>query len=148
MSKLIQDLTFISRCGARYRNRILEPLGLTARQSLSLLQICKEPGISQDMLAQRVALDKSNITRQLTVLEENGLVERRTCQKDKRIFRLHPTEKALELLPNIRSASQSWEQLVTQELSGEKRQILEQALAIMKEKARQWMEVDRLGQTE
>lgn len=148
MSNLIQDLTYISRCGARYRNRLLEPLGLTARQSLSLVQICKEPGISQDALAHKVALDKSNITRQLAVLEDNALVERRSCQKDKRIIRLYPTPKALSLLPQIRSAAQAWEQLVTQELSGEERELLARTLARMRDKAQAWMEVEKLGQAE
>ena len=148
MSKLIQDLTYISRCGARYRNRLLEPLGLKARQSLTLVTLCEEPGISQDALAQKVALDKSNVTRHLTTLEESGLVERRSCTKDKRITRLYPTAKALELLPQIRSAAQAWEQLVTQELSREELEVLERTLAIMRQKATAWMEVDRIGQAE
>ena len=142
MSQIVRDLSFISRCGARYRSRALEPLGLTARQSVSLLEICHDPGISQDALARRVALDKSNITRQLAGLEENGLVERTTCPKDKRITRLHPTEKALEILPEVRHAAQVWAAYLTEEFTEEELQVMEALVARMKQKALQWMEAD------
>ena len=142
MSKVVKDLTFVSRCGARYRNRELEPLGLTARQSLTLQEICSHPGISQDEIAHRVALDKSNITRQVAILEENGLVLRTPCTKDKRITRLNPTEKALELVPQIKAVAKAWEEYVTEEFSPEELQILEGLLSRMKQRARQWMEED------
>ncbi len=142
MSKVVKDLTFVSRCGARYRNRELEPLGLTARQSLTLQEICSHPGISQDEIAHRVALDKSNITRQVAILEENGLVLRTPCTKDKRITRLNPTEKALELVPQVKAVAKAWEEYVTEEFSPEELQILEGLLSRMKQRARQWMEED------
>lgn len=142
MSQVVKDLSYISRCGARYRNRELEPLGLTARQSASILEICESPGISQDALAHRVALDKSNITRQLAVLEESGLVQRRVCEKDKRITRLYPTEKALDILPTVRKATLDWQAYVTQALTDEQREMLEQIVACMKQKATQWMEAN------
>lgn len=142
MSKVVWDLTFISRCGARYRNRELEPLGLSARQSASLTVICDQPGISQDALARRVALDKSNITRQLAVLEENGLVERTTCPKDKRITRLYPTEKALKILPQVHSVAQAWAAYLTEDFSVEELQLMESLTQRMKQKALQWMEAD------
>lgn len=142
MSKVVKDITFVSRCGARYRNRELEPLGLTARQSLTLQEICSHPGISQDEIAHRVALDKSNITRQVAILEENGLVLRTPCTKDKRITRLNPTEKALELVPQIKAVAKAWEEYVTEEFSPEELQTLEGLLSRMKQRARQWMEED------
>lgn len=142
MSKVVKDITFVSRCGARYRNRELEPLGLTARQSLTLQEICSHPGISQDEIAHRVALDKSNITRQVAILEENGLVLRTPCTKDKRITRLNPTEKALELVPQIKAVAKAWEEYVTEEFSPEELQTLEGLLGRMKQRARQWMEED------
>lgn len=142
MSKVVRDLTFISRCGARYRNRELEPLNLSARQSASMLVICDHPGISQDALARRVALDKSNITRQLAVLEESGLVQRTPCPKDKRITRLYPTEKANEVLPQVRSVAQAWEKYLTEDFSEEELDVLEGLVDRMKQKARQWMEAD------
>lgn len=142
MSKVVSDLTYISRCGAQYRNRELEPLGLSARQSSSLLEICNTPGISQDALARRVALNKSNITRQLAGLEEEGLVERTTCPKDKRVTRLYPTEKAMEMLPKIRSVTKAWEDYLTEEFTQEELQALEEIVARMKKKAIDWMEAD------
>lgn len=142
MSQLVRDLSYISRCGACYRNRELEPLGLSARQSASMLVICDHPGISQDGLARRVALDKSNITRQLAVLEENGLVERIPCSRDKRITLLYPTEKTNALIPQIRGVALAWEKYLTEEFTQEELSLMEGLVARMKQKAQQWMEVD------
>ena len=99
MSKTVCYLSQIARCGIQYRNRRLEPWGISTRQASLLMEICATPGVSQDTLAKRIFLNKSVFARLLADLEEQGLVERPTCQKDRRVVRLHPTEKALQLLP-------------------------------------------------
>ena len=142
MSKVVRDLTFVSRCGARYRNRELEPLGLSARQAQTLLEICRKPGISQDELARSVALDKSNITRQAAALEENGLVLRTACLTDKRLIQLNPTDTAVRRVPQIQAVAKAWEEYVTEEFSPEELQTLEGLLGRMKQRARRWMEAD------
>ena len=71
----VSDLTHITRCCGQYRNRLLESLGLTTRQASLLRVIWANPGISQDMLARRICINKSNIARQIVVLEEGAIVE-------------------------------------------------------------------------
>ena len=140
MAGIIRDLTYITRCGALFRNQRMEPMGLNARQASSLFAICKEPGISQDQLSRRVVLNKSNITRQLTFLEERGLVSRVTSQKDKRVLQLYPTEKALEILPQIREIYRNWRVHLLQDLSEEERECLVTMLEKMKARSADWME--------
>ena len=101
MSQIIKDMTEITRCGVDYRTEKLAPLGLKACHASYLLEICDEPGISQDNLAQRICINKSNVARQVAILEENGFVSRQPCTADKRVMKLYPTEKTLEMLPQI-----------------------------------------------
>lgn len=144
MAHIVRDLTYISRCGAHYRNQELEPLGITGRQAGSLLAICNEPGISQDQLGRRVVLNKSNIARQLAALEEMELVRRETSPKDRRVLKCYPTEKTLEMLPRIRQIYRSWRECLLQDMTAEEQELLEQLLGKIKARAGQWLEENRL----
>lgn len=145
MPKIIRDLTYIARCGALYRTGRLEPLNLTYHQAGSLWVICQRPGISQDGLARHMALSKSNITRQLTYLEEQGLVSRITPPNDKRVLQLFPTEKATALLPQIREVYRSWRIHLLQDLSEEEQAQLDGLLLKIKNRAAEWLEDMRNG---
>lgn len=140
MSHIVRHLTAVSRCGVEYRKQYLEKMGIQGNHARLLLEVCELPGISQDRLSRRLLLDKSNIARQSALLEESGYIERKTCPEDKRITRLYPTEKTLELLPQIRSAWSTWEELITQNLTEEEVATMAQLLRKMKISAREWME--------
>lgn len=144
MAHIVRDLTYISRCGSHYRNQELEPLGITGRQAGSLMAICHEPGISQEQLGKRVVLNKSNIARQLAALEELGLVKREVCPNDRRVLKCYPTEKCLELLPDIRKVYRSWREHLLQDMTEQEQAVLEQLLSKIKSRAGQWMEENRL----
>ena len=141
MSKLVCYLNQIARCGVQYRNRQLEPLGITVRQTNLLLEICATPGISQDTLAKRLFLDKSVVARALADLEEQGLVERPTCPNDRRVIRLHPTEKALQMQPQLQAVSAQWAQFLTADMTPEEIAALETLLERLQTRAAQWTEV-------
>ena len=82
MSEIIRDITEITRCGAQYRTDSFAPMGLKACHASYLLEICAEPGISQDRLAGRICINKSNVARQAAFLEEAGFITRTACQND------------------------------------------------------------------
>lgn len=140
MTHIVRDITYISRCGMQYRNQQLEDLDLTGRQAGSLLVICHNPGISQDRLARIVVLNKSNITRQLAVLEEKGFVERTVSPTDKRVLQLRPTEKTMELLPRIREVYRQWRDHILQDLTEDEQQLLESLLERIKGRAYEWLD--------
>ena len=140
MSQIIRDITEIARCGAQYRADVLAPMGLKGCHSSYLLEVCAHPGISQDQLAARICINKSNVARQAAYLEENGFLTRTPSATDKRIMQLFPTEKTLELLPQIAPILSCWEACLTGDISDEEKAVLEQVLSRMKEKASWWME--------
>ncbi len=135
MSQLVKDTTEIARCGAQYRADRMAPMGLKGCHASYLEEICANPGISQDKLAQRICINKSNVARQVAALEEDGFITRIPSQSDKRIIELFPTEKTLELLPKIKQILQCWENWLTQDLSEQEVQLLAGALMKMKDRA-------------
>lgn len=140
MPKLIRDMTEITRCGAQYRSEQLAPLELKGCHASYLLEICAHPGISQDALARRICINKSNVARQLAVLEEGGFVLRRPSQEDKRMMELYPTEKTQTLLPQIRQVLHQWSDYLTQGLTEAEIAQVSDILARMKARAVEWME--------
>lgn len=135
MSQLVKDITEVTRCGAQYRTDRLAPLGLKGCHASYLEEICADPGISQDKLAQRICINKSNVARQIVVLEEDGFVQRAPSPNDKRIMELYPTEKAKEQLPQIKQILSSWEEWLTQDLTEEEVATVANALMKMKSRA-------------
>lgn len=140
MSEIIRDITEITRCGVQYRTDRFAPMGLKACHGSYLQEICARPGISQEQLAQSICINKSNVARQAAALEEGGFIKRCCCDRDKRIMRLYPTEKTLELLPEIDRIMSSWQEWLIQELSLEEQTLLAQMLGKMKRKASAFME--------
>ena len=140
MSQIIRDITEISRCGAQYRTEALAPMGLKACHASYLTEISAHPGISQDQLAARICINKSNVARQAAILEEDGFITRTPSPTDKRIMQLYPTQKTLELLPSLSPILGQWDACLTEDISEEEKALLEKLLSRMKDKASNWME--------
>lgn len=122
--QISKDIAAVSRYLRRKRHRYMEPLGLKSLHARLLLDILEQPGISQDGLAQKAGFDKSNIARQVALLEEAGYILRRPSATDKRVLELTPTEKTLALQPQLLSAMEQWEQRLVAGLTEEEKQQL------------------------
>ena len=117
------------------------PKPYRVRQAVAqALEICANPGISQDQLAQRICINKSNVARQAAILEEDGFIIRKPSLSDKRVMELYPTEKTLELLPQITAITSGWEQCLTKDMTEEEILTVTRILERMKCKASGWME--------
>ena len=140
MSQIIRDITEIARCGVQYRSDYLAPMGLKSIHASYLTEICANPGISQDKLARLIFINKSNVARQVAILEEDGFVRRVPSAADKRVMELYPTEKTLALLPQITEILACWENCMTQDLTEEEKQQLTALLSKMSARASRYME--------
>ena len=140
MSDISRDITEIARCCAQYKVDMFSPMGLKGCHASYLSEICACPGISQDKLAQKICINKSNVARQAAILEEDGFIIRKPSESDKRCMELYPTEKTLELMPRITGILECWDQCLTQELTDEEITMVTAILERMKEKASLWME--------
>ena len=140
MSQIFRDINEISRCGVQYRADQLAPMGLKSCHASYLMEICENPGISQDGLARRIYINKSNVARQAAVLEEEGFITRTPSAADKRVMELYPTQKALDLLPQIRAILKCWEGFISEDLSPEEMAVLSSLLTRMKQRSATYME--------
>ena len=140
MTQIIRDMLEISRCGVQYRADNLAQFGLKSIHASYLTEICAKPGISQDRLARIICINKSNVARQVAVLEEDGFVRRVPSAADKRVMELYPTEKTLEILPRINEMLMCWENCITQDLTEEEKELLSALMRKMSSRAAGYME--------
>ncbi len=140
MPTLMHHITDIARCAAQFRSEELAPLGLKACHASYIAAICQSPGITQDHLARALFINKSNVARQVVILEQSGFVERRPCPEDKRAMLVFPTQKAQEALPQIMAIFRRWEDFVAQDLSQEERSLLVSMLDKMMSRCDDWTE--------
>lgn len=91
-----------SRAVTRAYTPILEPLGLTYPQYLTLLVLWEEDGASVKRLGERLALDSGTLTPLLKRMEQQGLVERRRAVEDERVVNIHLTAEGRALRSKAR----------------------------------------------
>ena len=58
-----------------------------------MINLYRREGISQQELARKLLVGRSNMSMLLPQLEKRGLIERRADARDKRVLRLHLTEE-------------------------------------------------------
>lgn len=135
MGALMKYINRISRCSTLFRNGKLEHEGLNGYQHVYIRNICREPGISQDNLAKYIYVNKSSVTRQLALLEQNGFITRTPSDKDRRVMQVFPTQKALNILPEIKKLSAEWESAITADLTDNERNLIVSILERIMEKS-------------
>lgn len=135
MPSIARYINVISRCGNMYRNNRLRDTDLTVPHLPYLFAVCRSPGISQEQLARRIYVNKSNVTRSLTALEKNGYIERRPSETDKRVLLVFPTPRAQDMLPRLRELTQDWNAMIAQDLSEEELELFRSMLSRIAERA-------------
>ncbi len=138
MPKLMRQINMISRISTMYRDDRLKGSELGACHHTYILTICKNPGISQDKLAQKIFINRSNVTRQLSYLEEKGYVERKQSLSDKRVQLVYPTEKAMAALSTVMEIVDDWNSYITEGFSEDELDCLSYMLDRILENAKEY----------
>lgn len=142
MPSFTRNINVISRCAHAYRSDSLEGSGLGASHYFYVMQVCANPGISQEQLAKNLYINKSSVTRAIAALEENGFVERRPCEEDKRVTRVYPTDKATEILPEVRRIARAWNSFLLADLEEEKKTRFLATLDKITQKAQSYIDLN------
>jgi hypothetical protein len=119
MTHILKQINTISRCAGLFRAEKLENGELGACHHSYIIAICRNPGITAEELSRRLCVNKSNVARNLSYLEDKGYVKREQSQEDKRALLCYPTEKMLRVLPRVREIVAEWNRLLTSDLSEE-----------------------------
>lgn len=132
---MLKQIGIIERCAILYRNQAFKEIGLNGCSHSYIINVCRFPGITQDMIAKNVHVNKSNVTRNLALLEELGYIYREESTVDKRSTLVYPTEKAIEILPKVYEILHKFDSAVTSVFSEEEKALINERLTVAAQKA-------------
>ena len=94
------------------------PIGLSPSHAYLLLFIMEQPGATPKMLAEKMDLKLSTVTRFIDSLSLKGLVERKKENKDKRECSVYPTNVAIELKGELEQITNTLHKKIRKILGG------------------------------
>ena len=91
---IIARLAEANRYVQNHLDKRYRPLEISGYDHVYITLACRNPGISQKDLKRYLTVDQSNITRNVIRLGKSGFIRRERDEKDKRVWRIYPTEKS------------------------------------------------------
>ena len=135
MPTIMRRMNIVARCAAMYRVQQLQDGELRPIHHDYIRSICKYPGKSQQWLCRRLIISKSNVARHIAFLERNGYIERKPSEEDKREMLVYPTQKALDICPEVDRITDEWNALVSEDLTDEEIEIFHTIIKKMLDKS-------------
>lgn len=102
MQEILREIGMIARALDSISNIEFKEYELTKGQYLYLVRICENPGIFQDKLAEMIKVDRTTAARAIKKLEIQGFIEKREDDHNKKIKKLFPTEKGMNIYPFLK----------------------------------------------
>ncbi|WP_096185676.1 MarR family winged helix-turn-helix transcriptional regulator [Evansella halocellulosilytica] len=101
MKEILREIGMIARALDSISNIEFKEYDLTKGQYLYLVRICENPGIIQEKLAEMIKVDRTTAARAIKKLENNGFIEKKDDNDNKKIKKLFPTDKGKQVYPFI-----------------------------------------------
>ena len=134
---LMKNISTVARCASLYRSKRLEEAGITGYQASYIPEICAEPGLTQEKLAQILYVTPSSVTRQLAMLEDNGFIIRKRSATDRRAIEVYPTEKCEQVMPLVREVFKDWREEITSSMTEEELDTLAELMEKLSQRAKE-----------
>jgi DNA-binding MarR family transcriptional regulator len=95
-------LARLGEASSRRFHKALEPEGLHPRHFGVMTMVAAQPGMSQQQLHEKTAIDPSSMVAVIDELQSRGLAERRHDPDDRRARTIYLTEQGEQTLQRIR----------------------------------------------
>lgn len=107
-------ISLIYRYHAKFLNNEIKDSNLTFGLYPFLMGIYKNDGLSQEELASLFSLNESTVTRNLSKLENLGLIKK-TPQKRKKIISI--TDEGIQVAEGVIDCDEKWDNIIKNDLS-------------------------------
>jgi len=102
MKDILREIGMIARALDSISNIEFKEFDLTRGQYLYLVRICEHPGIIQEKLAGMIKVDRTTAARAIKKLELQGFIEKKNDDDNKKIKKLYPTKKGMQVYPFLK----------------------------------------------
>jgi DNA-binding MarR family transcriptional regulator len=117
-------LARLGEASRRRFHRALEPEGLHPRHFGVMTMVAAQPGLSQQELHEKTAIDPSSMVAVIDELEALGLAERRPLPADRRVRTIFLTSSGQEKLERVRGLAAELQREFFTPLSADERRTL------------------------
>ncbi|QKV20316.1 MarR family winged helix-turn-helix transcriptional regulator [Oricola thermophila] len=128
-TNLLASLQNTARNSRTHMARRLQSIGLYAGQESILELLAKEDGQALGQLAAALGVKPPTVTKSVTRLQEQEIVERRPSESDARLIHVWLTEKGRALLDNMQDAIRESEARALDGIKKKERKALARILA-------------------
>ncbi len=118
------NLRKAARAASHFLEGYLLPVGLHASQFGILNQLSKNGTIPMTCLADILSIDRTTLTRNLQIMQRDGLVDVALCGKDKRVRQVCMTDKGKDVFAKALPLWEQAEAALTERLGADNRQSL------------------------
>ncbi len=136
-------LTESARLLRKLIDRRLQPLGLTRAQWSILAILSNQEGLSQSQISAKLEIEKSTAGRLIDQVEKSGWIERRPIAGDRRVWGIHLTDRARQLLVQVETVILRSRTEMLQGLSAAQQDYLSEILQTVKASLSGALELDR-----
>lgn len=123
-------------------HQTLSQFGLGKGQPPILKYLSKNDGCKQNEIAQMEHLSAATITVMLQTMEKNGLIERKSDEKDLRIMRVYITEKGRDIQAKCDEAIERMENEIYSEFSKEELECFKSLLEKKRDRLKKILEME------
>ncbi|MDG4594161.1 MAG: MarR family transcriptional regulator [Candidatus Contendobacter sp.] len=124
-------------------DRRLQPLGLSRAQWSVLAILSNHEGLSQSQISDELEIEKSTTGRLIDQVERSGWIERRPIPGDRRLWGIHLTDRARQLIAEVESIVLNTRAEMLRGLSAEQQQTLSEMLQTVKSNLSTALEFDQ-----
>ncbi|MEF9961300.1 MAG: anaerobic ribonucleoside-triphosphate reductase activating protein [Erysipelotrichaceae bacterium] len=114
---LQMNASVLYRCSQKYYDKRMSEFQIGSGQLLFLILTYENEGIGMQQLALKGGFDKGTVTKGIAKLEEQGYIEMKTSEEDKRAHCLYTTDKTKDIISQIYLLRREWWGRVTEGLS-------------------------------
>lgn len=137
LGKTVKCLTSDIR---RFLDFHLDEYQLGNGQFIIILDVCKNRGISQDILSKNIGVDKTTIAKSLKKLLENGYITKEEDKNDRRSKKIYPTKKAEDILPKLKTLEILEKEVFSQNISHDEMDIFIKVANRIKSNIKEYLE--------
>ena len=110
---------------------------VSVAEAHALLEIAREPGLTQNNLASRLGLEKSTVSRIAGMLERRRWIRRVRDERDARFVRLHLTQHGIKANVRIAESRRGKFERIFRGIPPDRRRSIVESLALLSEVARE-----------
>jgi DNA-binding MarR family transcriptional regulator len=110
---------------------------ISVAEAHALLEIAREPGLTQNGLAHRLGLEKSTVSRVAGMLEERRWIRRVRDARDARFVRLHLTQFGIKASVRITESRRGKFARIFRAIPADRRSSIVESLALLMEATRE-----------